>query len=172
VIISQTPFRISFFGGGSDYPAWYREHGGSTLVTTIDKYCRISCRYLPPFFEYKHRLVYSKIEMVNRIDQIQHPAARAVLELSGAERGLEIHHDGDLPARAGLGSSSSFTVGLIHTLQALEGKIMGKHELARRALFVEQDVLKEAVGSQDQVAAAYGDWIFSQMTASASLPSY
>ncbi len=156
MIITRTPFRVSFFGGGTDYPAWYREHGGTVLATTIDKYCYITCRYLPQFFEHKHRIVYSRIENVREIGEIEHPAVRAVLGWKGAERGLEIHHDGDLPARAGLGSSSSFTVGLLHALSALEGRHVSKQELAAQAIHVEQDLIREAVGSQDQVSAAYG----------------
>src|SRR5579885_2946752 len=116
MIISRTPFRISFFGGGTDYPAWFREHGGSVLSTSIDKYCYLTCRYLPPFFEHHSRVIYSKIEMVQSNDQIEHPAARGILKYLGIEQGVEIHHDGDLPARTGLGSSSAFAVGLLHAL--------------------------------------------------------
>ncbi|MBI1395548.1 MAG: kinase [Betaproteobacteria bacterium] len=156
MIITRTPFRISFFGGGTDYPGWYRQNGGAVLATTIDKYCYVSCRYLPPFFEHRHRIVYSRIENVLKASEIAHPVVRAVLGELSDERGLEIHHDGDLPARSGLGSSSSFTVGLIHTLAALEGRYASKEYLAREAIRIEQDVLKENVGSQDQVSAAYG----------------
>ncbi|MDO8501402.1 MAG: hypothetical protein Q7S20_06135 [Gemmatimonadaceae bacterium] len=98
MIITRTPFRISFFGGGTDYPAWYQEPGGVVLATTIDKYCHISCRHLPPFFEHKHGIVYSRIENVREIDEIEHPAVRAILAWAGCDKGLEIHHDGDLPA--------------------------------------------------------------------------
>ncbi len=156
MIITKTPFRISFFGGGTDYPAWYREHGGDVLATTINKYCYITCRELPPFFEYKHRIVYSKIETVSLVDEIVHPSARAVLRWSGCEAGLEMHHDGDLPARSGLGSSSSFTVGLIHALRALSGRSISREELARSAIYIEQEIIGEHVGSQDQVCAAFG----------------
>ena len=156
MIITRTPFRISFFGGGTDYPAWYQRHGGVVLATTIDKYCYISCRYLPPFFEHKYRIVYSLIENVKNISEIQHPAARAVLDVLDCKDGLEIHHDGDLPARAGLGSSSSFTVGLINALMALKGKYISKEELASQAIQVEQNVIRENVGSQDQISAAFG----------------
>lgn len=156
MIITRTPFRVSFFGGGTDYPAWYRERGGAVLATTIDKYCYITCRYLPQFFEHKHRIVYSKIENVREIGQIEHPSVRAVLGWKGVERGLEVHHDGDLPARSGLGSSSSFTVGLLHALSALDGRYITKRELAAQAIHVEQEVIHEVVGSQDQVCAAYG----------------
>lgn len=156
MIITRTPFRISFFGGGTDYPGWVREHGGAVLSSTINKYCYITCRYLPPFFEHKHRIVYSRIENVRTIDEIQHPAVRSVLAWMKAENGLEIHHDGDLPARAGLGSSSSFTVGLLNALRGLSGGIVSKYELARDAIHIEQNLICENVGSQDQIAAAFG----------------
>ena len=156
MIITRTPFRISFFGGGTDYPEWYLQHGGEVLSTTIDRYCYITCRYLPPFFEHKHRIVYSAIETVGHWDQIKHPAVRGVLSTVNTTKGLEIHHDGDLPARSGLGSSSSFTVGLLHALAALRGSYISKEQLARDALHVEHDVIGESVGSQDQVAAAFG----------------
>lgn len=156
MVITRTPYRLSFFGGGTDFPAWYLKHGGSVLSTTIDKYCYLSCRYLPPFFEHKYRLVYSKIESANRIEDIGHPAAREILRWAGIQHGLEIHHDGDLPARSGMGTSSSFTVGLMHALSALKGNIMSKRELALESIRIEQEVLKESVGSQDQVNAAYG----------------
>lgn len=156
MIISQTPFRVSFFGGGTDYPAWYREKGGAVLTSTIDKYCYISCRPLPPFFGYKHRIVYSQIEVVTALEEIKHPAVKAVFTEMGIERGLAIHHDGDLPARSGLGSSSAFTVGLINAIRALNGEITSKKELAKQAIHIEQNIAKEAVGSQDQVATAFG----------------
>ena len=156
MIISKTPFRISLFGGGTDYPGWYRENGGSVLATAIDKYCYISCRHLPPFFDHKHRIVYSKVESVKKIEEIQHPAVRAVLSKLGTNAGLEIHHDGDLPARSGLGSSSSFTVGLINALNALKGQQISKEDLAKQAIHIEQEILKENVGSQDQILAAFG----------------
>jgi D-glycero-alpha-D-manno-heptose-7-phosphate kinase len=156
MIISRTPYRISFLGGGTDYPAWYREHGGAVVATTIDKYCYLSCRYLPPFFEYRYRVTYAKIENTETIDQITHPAAREILRFQNVSRGVEIHHDGDLPARSGMGSSSSFTVGLSHALHALHGRMMSKHQLAMESIHIEQELLKETVGSQDQVMAAYG----------------
>ena len=156
MIITRTPFRISFFGGGTDYPGWFRKNGGAVLATTIDKYCYISCRQLPPFFEHKHRIVYSLIENVRNVDEIQHPAVRAILRWSGCEKGLEIHHDGDLPARSGLGSSSSFTVGLVHALAALDGRYVTKDSLAKNAIDIEQNVIQENVGSQDQISAAFG----------------
>lgn len=156
MVITRTPFRVSFFGGGTDYPSWFQEYGGSVLSTTIDKYCYISVRHLPQFFDHKHRIVYSRIENVNLIEEIQHPSVRAVLQWQKIKDGLEIHHDGDLPARSGLGSSSSFTVGLINCLRALNGKKSSKMQLASDAIHVEQNLICENVGSQDQIAAAYG----------------
>jgi D-glycero-alpha-D-manno-heptose-7-phosphate kinase len=156
MIISRTPFRISFFGGGTDYPAWYRKHGGAVLATAIDKYCYLTCRFLPPFFEHKIRLVYSKIESCQNIDEIAHPAVREILRHLNMDRGVEIHHDGDLPARSGMGTSSSFTVGLLHALYALKGYMPSKQQLASESIHLEQEVLKETVGSQDQVSAAFG----------------
>lgn len=156
MIISRTPFRISFFGGGTDYPCWYRQHGGAVLAATIDKYCYLTCRYLPPFFEHRYRVVYSFIENVQSIDEIKHPAAREVLRFLDVTRGIEVHHDGDLPARSGMGSSSAFTVGLLNAVHALQGKRISKQHLAREGITVEQDRLRETVGSQDQVLAAYG----------------
>jgi D-glycero-alpha-D-manno-heptose-7-phosphate kinase len=156
MVITRTPYRLSFFGGGTDFPAWYLKHGGSVLSTTIDKYCYLNCRYLPPFFEHKYRLVYSRIESINRIEDITHPAAREIIRWAGINHGLEIHHDGDLPARSGMGTSSSFTVGLMLALSALKGNMMSKRELALESIRIEQEVLKESVGSQDQVNAAYG----------------
>jgi D-glycero-alpha-D-manno-heptose-7-phosphate kinase len=126
------------------------------LATTIDKYCYISVRHLPPFFAHRYRIVYSAVENVREIDEIQHPAVKAVLGWHKVDRGLEIHHDGDLPARSGLGSSSSFTVGLINALQALDGRLTTKQQLARDAIHIEQCVIREPVGSQDQISAAYG----------------
>lgn len=156
MIISRTPFRISFFGGGTDFPAWYKENNGAVISTTIDKYCYISCRRLPPFFKYKHRIVYSKHEDVNNIDEIVHPAAKEIFRFMNVTEGIEIHHDGDLPARTGLGSSSAFTVGLLHAIYALQGKIISKKRLAFESIHIEQDMIKENVGSQDQVAVAFG----------------
>ncbi len=158
MIISRTPFRISFFGGGTDYPDWYLKEGGAVLSTTIDKYCYLTCRQLPPFFSERHRIVWSHIEIVPSISAILHPAVREGLKFLGFDDslGLEIHHQGDLPARTGMGSSSAFAVGLIKAMTALQGKMIGKHELALQAIELEQHVLKECVGSQDQMAAAYG----------------
>ena len=156
MIISRTPFRISFFGGGTDYPAWFKEHKGVVLATTIDKYCYITCRYLPPFFEHRSRIIYSKMEHVHKIKEINHPAVREALRFLNIHEGIEIHHDGDLPARTGLGSSSSFTVGLLNSLYALKGQMPTKERLAREAIYIEQEMCLENVGCQDQTLAAYG----------------
>jgi len=156
MIISRTPFRISFFGGGTDYPIHYRKHGGAVLATSINKYCYITCRYLPPFFNHKNHIVYSKIEQTKSISKIQHPSVRETLKFMKIEKGVEIHHDGDLPARAGLGTSSSFTVGLLNALYALKGKIVTKRQLALDAIHIEQNMIEENVGSQDQITTAFG----------------
>jgi D-glycero-alpha-D-manno-heptose-7-phosphate kinase len=156
MIITRTPLRISFFGGGTDYPVWYREHGGAVLATTIDKCCYITCRQLPPFFEYHSRISYSKVENVHSNDAIEHPSVRGCLQFLGMNGGIEIHHVADLPARTGLGTSSAFTVGLLLALYALKNEMRANHALASDAIHVEQHLLQEAVGSQDQVSAAYG----------------
>ena len=159
MIISRTPLRISFFGGGTDYPAWYLEEGGAVLSTTIDKYCYITCRFMPPFFrELKHRVVWRHVETVQSISDILHPVIREGLSYLGFDDsvGLEIHYQGDLPARSGMGSSSSFSVGFIRALTALRGQMISKQDLAFKAIELEQKILKENVGSQDQVAVSYG----------------
>jgi len=156
MVISRTPTRISFFGGGTDFPEWYQKNGGAVLSTTINKYCYISCRALPPFFEHKHKIVYSKQEVANEIDEIIHPSVRETLRFVNIADGVSISYDGDLPARSGLGSSSAFTVGLLHALYALQGKMVSKKQLAMEAIHIERDMIKENVGSQDQVAAAFG----------------
>ncbi len=156
MIISRTPYRVSFFGGGTDYPAWYREHGGAVLAAAIARYCYITCRWLPPFFEHKSRVVYSIIEDVMRAEDIQHPAVRESLLHLGIQEGIEIHHDGDLPKMTGLGTSSSFTVGLLHALHELRGESRTPLQLAEEAIYVERDLCGDRVGSQDQVSAAFG----------------
>lgn len=156
MIISRTPFRISFFGGGTDYPVWYHENGGAVLSTTINKYAYLTCRYLPPFFQHRSRIVWSQIEQVQDFSEIQHSAVRETLFAMGIKDGVEIHHDGDLPARGGLGSSSSFVVGLLHVLYALKGIMPTKRQLAVEAIDIERNRLHENVGSQDQISAACG----------------
>ncbi len=156
MIITKTPYRISFFGGGSDYPEWYIKNNGAVLSTTIDKHIYISCRYLPNFFKHKYRVVWSKIENVNNINQIKHQAVKHLLQHLKIKDGLEIHYDGDLPARSGMGSSSSFSVGLINALYALKNKKMLKIDLAKKTIHFEQKVMNETVGSQDQIASSFG----------------
>lgn len=156
MIISRTPFRISFFGGGTDYPAWVDKYGGAVLSSTFDKYSYISCRELPPFFDHNYRISYSRVENTKTIDEIIHPAIRAILKESNFSKGLEIHCDADLPARSGLGSSSSFVVGLLHSLSALQGQRITKENLAKEAIRIEQKILLENVGSQDQIASSFG----------------
>ena len=156
MIISKTPFRISFFGGGTDYPIWYREYGGRVLSTSINKYCYITLRELPPFFDHKYRISYSKFEHKKNINDIEHPSVKACLSFLKIKKGLEIHYDADLPARSGLGSSSSFTVGLLNCLYAYQGKMASKKQLTYDAIHVEQNIIGENVGSQDQTIAAHG----------------
>jgi D-glycero-alpha-D-manno-heptose-7-phosphate kinase len=156
MIITRTPLRISFFGGGTDYPVWYREHGGAVLSTTIDKSCYITTRWLPPFFEYHSRISYSKVENVARNSQIEHPSVRACLEYMGIDDGVEVHHVADLPARTGLGTSSAFTVGFLLSLYALKNQMRDKQALTSEAIHVERDLLQEAVGAQDQASCAHG----------------
>lgn len=156
MIICRTPYRISFFGGGTDYPGWYRENGGAVLSTTIDKYCYITLRYLPPFFDYKYRIRYYKREEVNSIDEIRHPSIRECLRFMRLEHGTDLVHHGDLPAQSGLGTSSTFTVCLLHSLHALQYRMPTKRQLALEAIDIEQNCIGENVGSQDQAAAAFG----------------
>ncbi|MDA7689951.1 hypothetical protein N8752_00965 [Candidatus Pelagibacter sp.] len=156
MIISKTPYRISFFGGGSDYPSWYNKYSGSVLSTSIDKHIYITCRFLPKFFDHKYRIVWSKIENVQNIKNIKHPIVKNLLNHLMIKDGLEIHYDGDLPAASGMGSSSAFTVGLINGLYSLLNKRITNFEIAKKAINFEQQVMKETVGSQDQLATAVG----------------
>ena len=156
MIITRTPFRISFFGGGTDYPVFYKEHGGAVLSTSINKYCYITCRYLPPFFDHKFLIRYTKREETQTIDEIVHPSVRACLRYMEIDKGVEIVHTGDVPAMSGIGSSSSFTVGLLNALYALKGEVVTKRRLAFDAIHVEQNLIGEPVGSQDQTAASFG----------------
>lgn len=156
MIICRTPYRMSFFGGGTDYPTWVAQHGGAVLATSIDKYCYVTARRLPPFFEHDTRIVYSKMELVQRVEEIQHPVVREVMRFLDLPSGLEIHHDGDLPARSGVGSSSAFTVGLLHCLYSLRGELVSKRRLAEEAVMIEQERVGDRVGCQDQFLAALG----------------
>jgi D-glycero-alpha-D-manno-heptose-7-phosphate kinase len=156
MIIIRTPFRISFFGGGTDYPAWYQENGGSVISTTINKYSFLVLRKLPNIFDYKYRIRYYEKEETNLVDDIKVPVIREAIKFMNIPYGLDITHHGDLPNRTGIGSSSSFAVGLIHGLSVLEGQNFTKRDLASKSIHLEQNILKESVGSQDQVAAAFG----------------
>jgi D-glycero-alpha-D-manno-heptose-7-phosphate kinase len=156
MIISRTPYRVSFFGGGTDYHTWYQEHGAAVLATTINHYCYLHCRLLPAFFNHKSRIVWSRIEEIFDHEDIQHPSVKAILKYLNINQGIEIHHQGDLPSRSGLGSSSAFTVGLLNAMYALRGNISSKRELACEAIHIERDILQENVGVQDQIQTAYG----------------
>lgn len=156
MIITRTPYRISLFGGGSDFSEFYREHGGRVLSFAVDKYCYISLRKLPPFFSHTDRVVYSKVENVSDYSEIQHPAVRAALKFLRPPHGVSITHDGDIPARSGIGSSSAFTVGLLNALLTAMGRGTNKRLLAETAIHLEQNVIGENVGDQDQICSAYG----------------
>jgi D-glycero-alpha-D-manno-heptose-7-phosphate kinase len=156
MIISKTPVRVSFFGGGTDYPDYYKEFGGGVLSTTIDKYIYVTVNYIAGLLDHKYRIAYSKLELCQDVNEIQHPVVREVIKYLDIQEGLEINIISDLPARTGIGSSSSFTVGLLHSLYALKGIMKSKEQLAKEAIHIEYDVLNERVGVQDQLAAAYG----------------
>ena len=168
MVISKTPFRISFFGGGTDFPEFFNEYGGKVISTTIDKYCYVNIRHLPEFFEYKDEIIYSKIEQIKNIDEINHPMVRNTLKLHNIEN-IKVYYDADLPARTGLGTSSSFAVGLINCILKLkndnifkmindeEGLYRYKEKLTNDAIYVEREMCKEAGGIQDQIAAAFGN---------------
>lgn len=156
MVISKTPFRISFFGGGTDLKEWYLENGGQVISTSIDKYCHISCKLLPKFFDYNFRIVYSKIEETDSISEIIHPSIKGILTHLNWNNPIEIHHFGDLPARSGLGSSSSFSAGLLNLLLSMQGQKIEPFDLAMKTIFIEQNILKETVGDQDQIACSIG----------------
>ena len=159
MIISKTPYRVSFFGGGSDYPEWYLKNGGEVISSTVNRYLYISCRHLPNFFSHRHRIVYSKIEEVKKITEIKHNVVRELMNNYNNyfnKNGVEIHYDGDLPARSGMGSSSCFVVGMIKLINHFLKKKITKKNLASQSINFEQLKLKEIVGSQDQIAASYG----------------
>lgn len=155
MIITKTPFRMSFFGGGTDLPEFFNEHGGAVISTTFDKYCYVNVRHMPPFHPYISELVHNRFERVNDIEEIEHPLIRECMRLHDIHE-IRLTYEGDLPARSGLGTSSTFAVGMLNAFCALKGKMMSKRQLAQEAIHVERDVLKEHGGWQDQVAAAYG----------------
>jgi D-glycero-alpha-D-manno-heptose-7-phosphate kinase len=156
MIITMTPLRVSFLGGGTDYPEHFSQYGGATLATSIDQYTYITVSPLTEFFDHRIRVSYSRTELCKEVDEIQHPSVRECLKFMGIERGVEINVVSDLPARTGLGSSSSFTVGLLHALYAFQGKIVSREQLAEKAVYVEREMIRERVGLQDQYSCAYG----------------
>jgi len=158
MIITRTPYRVSFFGGGTDLPKWYEQHGGAVLTSTINKYCYVLARPMPAFLGTKYRVFWSKMETVDRVEDIEHPAVRAALQYVGYDGPFEVNHAGDLPARSGLGSSSAFSVGMLHALYALKGYpvILSKSALAASAVDLEQRHMRENVGIQDQIECAHG----------------
>ena len=155
MIITKTPFRMSFFGGGTDMPQFFAEHGGAVISTTFDKYCYVNVRHLPPFFDYHTELSYAKTERVTDVEEIQHPAIREAMKLLDMYD-IRLTYEADLPARTGLGTSSSFAVGMLNAFYALKGKYADKKKLADEAIYLERDLCKEAGGWQDQIAAAFG----------------
>ena len=155
MIITKTPFRMSFFGGGTDFPGFYEQHGGAVISSTFDKYCYVTVRHLPRFFEYTTQLVYAKMEFVSSSEEIEHPAIREAMKLLDMHE-LRIAYDADLPARSGLGTSSSFAVGLLNAFYALKGKYVDKQKLADQAIYLERTLCNESGGVQDQIAAAFG----------------
>jgi D-glycero-alpha-D-manno-heptose-7-phosphate kinase len=166
MIISKTPVRISFFGGGTDYPEYFDEYGGCILSTTIDKYVYITINKIGGLLDEKYRIAYKKVELCNSIDEIEHPSVRETLRHLNINEGLDINIFSDLPARTGLGSSSSFTVGLLNGLYAYQGKVKAQIEYAKEAIYIEKEILKENVGVQDQLAAACGGLNYMKLSSS------
>lgn len=156
MIITRTPFRISFFGGGTDFPSFFREHGGCVLSTTINHYCYITCRILPPFFDYNYSLRYSITERCKTIDEIKHNTVREVLRYLSFRSGIEVSHSGDMPSNSGIGSSSSFCVGFLNAMYGLSSRMVTKRQLAKQAIHIEREMVKENVGCQDQIATSFG----------------
>lgn len=155
MIITQTPFRMSFFGGGTDFPGFYRDHGGAVLSTTFDKYCYVNVRHLPRFFDYTTELSYAKTERVTDVEAIEHPAIREAMKMLDMHE-IRLTYEADLPARSGLGTSSSFAVGMLNAFYALKGKYADKRKLADDAIYLERVLCKESGGIQDQIAASFG----------------
>ena len=156
MIISKTPYRISFFGGGSDYPQWYGKNGGKILSTTIDKYIYLSFRELPPYFGFNYRIVWSKVENKKFINDIKHNVVRKILPYMKISKGVELHYQADLPARSGMGSSSSFVVGLLNIISKYKKLNFSQKKLAQKSIFFEKNILREYVGIQDQISASMG----------------
>tara|TARA_B110000971_G_scaffold221639_1_gene269640 strand:- start:3905 stop:4873 length:969 start_codon:yes stop_codon:yes gene_type:complete len=159
-MFSKTPFRISLFGGGTDFPEWFNKNDGLVISTSINKYSTIGIRNLPPFFTHNYRIVYSKIDLANSIRDISHPVVRSIFEQFKVKKGMELHYFGDLPARSGIGSSSSFTVGLLNLMYNMYNKKISNSKLARQAIKIEREILKEDGGWQDQIAVANGGFNF------------
>ena len=155
MIITRTPFRMSFFGGGTDMPDYFRENNGSVISTTFDKYCYVTVRHLPRFFNHKSLLSYSKFEYVNTYDEIEHPAIRNAMKMLDMHE-IRLTYEADLPARSGLGTSSSFAVGMLNAFYALKGKYADNKKLADEAIYLERELCQERGGWQDQIAAAFG----------------
>lgn len=155
MIYTKTPFRMSFFGGGTDFQPYFEEHGGAVLSTTFDKYCYVSVRHLPRFFKYRNQLTYSRIEQVSKVADLEHPMVRNAMQYLDMHD-LCIGYDADLPAKSGLGSSSSFAVGLLNAFHALKGQHVSKKQLSQEAIYLERTLCAESGGWQDQIAAAYG----------------
>ena len=155
MVITKTPFRISFFGGGTDIEEFFNDNGGAVLSTTFDKYCYVNVRHLPRFFEYSTELSYSKIERVVRVDEIQHPAIRNAMKMLDMHE-IRLTYEADLPARSGLGTSSSFAVGMLNAFYALKGKYADKKKLADEAIYLERILCEESGGWQDQIASSFG----------------
>ncbi len=155
MIITKTPFRMSFFGGGTDMEEYFRENGGAVLSTTFDKYCYVNVRHLPRFFDYTTELSYSRMERVSRVEDIQHPAVREAMKMLDMHE-IRLTYEADLPARSGLGTSSSFAVGMLNAFYALKGKYADKKRLADEAIYLERVLCAEAGGWQDQIAASFG----------------
>ena len=155
MIITKTPFRMSFFGGGTDMEYFFREYGGAVLSTTFDKYCYVTVRHLPRFFDYSTELAYSKMERVTNVDDINHPAVRNAMKMLDMHE-IRLTYEADLPARSGLGTSSSFAVGMLNAFHCLKGKYADKRKLADQAIYLERELCQEAGGWQDQIAAAFG----------------
>ena len=170
MLISRTPYRFSFFGGGLDYPEWYRNNTVQVLCAGLDYYCYQTVRSLPPFFNHRYRAVYSSVETALDIDEIKHPSVREVIRAYGHNKSLEMSHVGDLPSKSGIGSSSAFTVGLINSLSALNGEFLGRTKLAQAAIELEQNAMGECVGFQDQCAAAYGGLVLVEADANSVRP--
>ena len=155
MVITQTPFRMSFFGGGTDFKEFYEEHGGSVISTSFDKYCYVTVRHLPRFFDYANQITYNVIERTNSADEIEHPAVREAMKYLDMHE-LRVVYEADLPARSGLGTSSSFAVGLLNAFYALKGKYADKKKLADDAIYLERVLCNESGGTQDQIAASFG----------------